>query len=372
MNHMAPMVKDDGTCFDSFENIMLFVACSQPTLSKIIAYWQEQGVLTRDKGWRNATESKASVYQFDEAAMLTRLKTQQAWFDSQKSVRKPTPKWQANRCVCVPPKPLETPMLKVAGKQMRLGASQLVENAKDQGGTQTDAFPTLTYVSIRKNTTDIKDTVSIITPDESSFSDGQNAPQANPNQAASMSTHALENTARPRMTLEQAGRILKAFESSAVNVICADCLASDAAKDGHCTRDDVGSACDSTNLVNRSSRHEWFNELQAQWKAYQRQRDAEHKLNLSALGLTRKDIVGRLDVPSMEQQSDMTKCRDKAATTSIAERRTFAKECYDSCKRHPLRKAWFLYATGMLDDEDEPEPWVTQLFADLKALGETK
>ena len=70
----------------------------------------------------------------------------------------------------------------------------------------------------------------------------------------------------------------------------------------------------------------------------------------------------------MAQQKAIVECAERAATMSIAERRTWAKELNDSDERYQMRKAWFLWATGMLDDDDEPEPRVVQLFADLEAL----
>ena len=114
---------------------------------------------------------------------------------------------------------------------------------------------------------------------------------------------------------------------------------------------------------------QWLAQLRAQWDAYNKQ-------IMDSAGLSRKDIAGVLDVASMESQQDIMRCSAKAVEMSIAERRTWAKTLYDSASRYPVRKAWYLYASGMLDDGGEAEPWVTQLFADLEALqprdGETK
>ena len=82
-----------------------------------------------------------------------------------------------------------------------------------------------------------------------------------------------------------------------------------------------------------------------------------------------KEIVGVLRVDSMERQKEITDARRSAEAMSVEKRRHWAKLLYDSGNRFRVRKAWFLYASGMLDDDaGEPEPWVAQLFIDLEVL----
>jgi hypothetical protein len=168
---------------------------------------------------------------------------------------------------------------------------------------------------------------------------------------------------KPRTTLEWALKTLNAFEGSIdlyEPVICADCTSIGKAEDGRCIwADDDGTVCGSTRLMNRL---EWLNLIRAQWDKYGRELR-------NVAGVPLKEIVGVLRVDSMERQKEITDARRSAEAMSVEKRRHWAKQLYDSGNRFRVRKAWFLYASGMLDAETgEMEPWVTQLFADLEAL----
>jgi len=176
---------------------------------------------------------------------------------------------------------------------------------------------------------------------------------------------------KPQITLERAQKILNVYADLAdLNdaVICADCTSIGKIADGRCTFCDAdGSVCGGTRLVNKL---EWMNLIRDQWDKYNKQ-------ILDVAGVPLKDAVGMLRLDSMEQQEEIKKCRRAATVMSMGKRRHWAKQMFDTGNYYKVRKAWFLYASGMLDDDaGEPEPWVTQLFADLEALksrdGESK
>ena len=168
---------------------------------------------------------------------------------------------------------------------------------------------------------------------------------------------------KPGITMERAQKILNVYADLAdLNdaVICADCTSIGKIEDGRCTFCDAdGSVCGGSHLVNKL---EWMNLIRDQWDKYNKQ-------VLDVAGVPLKDTVGLLRLDSMERQEEIIKCRRLATVLSVAKRRHWAKQMFDSGNRFRVRKAWFLYASGMLDDDaGEPEPWVAQLFIDLEAL----
>ena len=220
-----------------------------------------------------------------------------------------------------------------------------------------------------KKTLKTKKTEHVITPTtrtpdesaESSFPEGQGT-QGRVNPVL---------PTKPQTSIERAKKILATYTGVldlSDPVICADCTRAGQIKDGHCTWvDSDGTVCNGTRFMNRL---EWMNSILDQWDAYN---SAMMKFN----GVPLKDTVGTLRVDSMERQEEIQKCRRAAIPMPMEKRRHWAKQMFATGNYFKVRKAWFLYASGMLDDDTgEPEPWVTQLFADLEALksrdGETK
>lgn len=68
-------VKDDGTCYCSYSDIIKVVGCSRPMLTKIKDYWESEGIFTWTKGIANQFERKANTYQFREQVLRARLTT---------------------------------------------------------------------------------------------------------------------------------------------------------------------------------------------------------------------------------------------------------------------------------------------------------
>jgi hypothetical protein len=205
------------------------------------------------------------------------------------------------------------------------------------------------------------------TPDEGEIfsSEGQGTRgRVNPTLPTGMPT-------KPQTTLEHAKKILDTYEGVidlSEPVICADCTRIGKVVDGRCAfRDDDGTVCGGTRLMNKL---EWLNTIRDQWDAY-------NKALRNLAGVPLKETVGTLRVDSMERQDEIIKCRRAATPMSMEKRRHWAKQLYDSGNRFRVRTAWYMWASGMLDDDTvEMEPWVTQLFTDLEALkprdGETK
>ena len=168
---------------------------------------------------------------------------------------------------------------------------------------------------------------------------------------------------KPGITMERAQKILNVYADLAdLNdaVICADCTSIGKIEDGRCTFCDAdGSVCGGSHFVNKL---EWMNLIRDQWDKYNKQ-------VLAVAGVPLKDTVGLLRLDSMERQEEIIKCRRLATVLSVAKRRHWAKQMFDSGNRFRVRKAWYMYASGMLDDDaGEPGPWVTQFFAELEAL----
>jgi hypothetical protein len=174
---------------------------------------------------------------------------------------------------------------------------------------------------------------------------------------------------KPRIALHEAKRQVEQHGGWS-DLVCTKCWrvgAFDAAMGEGCqSYGDDGVSCGGAGIPT----DQWLAQLETQWEAYNKQVAA-------SAGVPLKDIIGPLHVPSMERQKEIISCRSVAETKTFAERRTWAKELFDTGNRWKVRKAWYMYASGMLDDDGgEAEPWVTQLFSDLESLqprdGETK
>ncbi len=349
----------DGTCYPK-QNVIAYEAqMTERAVQYGIAALKAKGVVTIEKQGRN------NVYRLH----LDALK-------DEKNQRPP---------MSETPEPVEPPTTKnIFIGEKRLGktnpASPIAESEHPNQGSPIAEIPepidknTRTQSTCKKTmkkTSKTKKTEITCVSDESHFSGSQErAPQAAPAPQATVPnakdlpvTNASRRTpSKPRVTLETAQKILEAFEHSIdldEPVICADCTSVGMIENGHCTwKDGDGTVCDSARLVGRL---EFLNRIRSQWDEYNKQ-------IRESLGLPLKDIVGRLDVPSMERQQEIIECRRKAEEMPVEKRQHWAKQLYDSGSRYRVRKAWYLYASGMLDDEGEVEPWVTQLFADLEAL----
>jgi hypothetical protein len=381
--HLTPRVKDDGSCFDSYENILRVLGCSRPTLTKITAYWRDEGIMAWEKGTANQHgERKASVYHFDEAAMQERLKTQ-----------------VARETDTFPKQPnVERLQLKLAGKQIGFpSTTQPVEDIqpspetiergretdtfpKQKVARETDIFPAYKPTQEHLQHIDTRSTVlEHVSTNDYAFSKNQEpAPQAvaSPqnetyNEAPlTLSKDIPALPQKPSIAKLEAQQIVKRMRNDGDMLVCERC--NEPGNFDFTDDDDKcfgkaadGSRCSGSGLTPEA----WLEHINSQWENYSRHVAA-------STGLSLAEMVGRLDVPSMERQKEITSCRVHANTLNIAERRTWAKELYASANRWKVRKAWYLYASGMLDDSGETEPWVTQLFADLEALaprdGETK
>jgi hypothetical protein len=358
--HLVSRLRD-GTCFPKQDAIAYAEQLTTRAIKYGIAALKKKGVVTIEKQGRN------NVYRLHLKAIE----------DHQRPPMPETPDY------------VEPPTAKnilIGGRQVGKGnpSSPIEDSEQGNHGSPISGIGEISDVNRGTQSTckktveeDIKPkkTVSITrVPDEDRFSGSQErAPQAAPapqsgaltsDAKGSPATNASRRTpSKPRVTLESAQKLVEAFEH-AIDldgfVICADCTSVGMIEDGHCTwKDGDGTVCDSTRLVGRL---EFLNRIRAQWDEYNKQ-------IRESLGLPLKEIIGRLDVPSMERQQEIIECRRKAEEMPVEKRRHWAKQLYDSGSRYRVRKAWYLYASGMLDDDaGEPGPWVTQFFAELEAL----
>jgi hypothetical protein len=351
----------DGTCFPKQTLIAHELRYTVRAIQDNIASLEEKGVITTERRGKN------NVYRLHLDAIKKHQRP--AMPETPEYMEPPTTKnlsanghrlgRQAN-----PPSPIEdseqvNPPSPISGTGEPRFQNRRTQVPSKKTEKKTFKEKKTSYVS----------TLSTRTPDESevsSFSESQGTRvRMNPILPTGMPT-------KPQTSLERAKKILDTYAGVIdLNepVICADCSRIGKVVDGRCTfRDDDGTVCNGTRLMNGL---EWLNTIRDQWDEYNKQ-------VRESLGLPLKDTVGILRVDSMERQEAMKKCRRVATPMTVETRRHWAQQMFDTGSYLKVRKAWFLYATGMLDgdDEPEPEPGVTKLFAALEALksrdGETK
>jgi DNA-binding transcriptional ArsR family regulator len=370
----------DGTCYPRQDVIAYETQMTERAVQYGIAALKAKGVVTIEKDGRN------NVYRLHLDAI-----------QDKKNQRPPMPET---------PEPVEPPTTKnifIGGKRLgKTNHSSPIE-AEGQDEEHTDHMNYSSPISeipepIDKNTRtqctckktveeDIKTkkTVPIQGECENVFSENQgHLPQADavPQSATTNSPNVEVLTfdeskgnpnpsspiEKPRIALHEAKRQVEQ-QAGWSDLVCTKCWrvgAFDKSMGEGCqSYGDDGVSCGGTGMPTA----QWLSQLEAQWTAYNKQ-------IMASTGVSVKDIVGRLDMPSMEKQQDIAACRVHANTLNIGERRTWAKELFDSGSRGKVRRAWYMWAAGMLDDDDEAQSWVTQLFADLEALqprdGETK
>jgi hypothetical protein len=104
-------------------------------------------------------------------------------------------------------------------------------------------------------------------------------------------------------------------------------------------------------------------QLEAQWRVYNAQVRA-------SAGISLKEIVGRLDLNGMGQQPRIIDWlnANQIELMPVRQRRSVAKELYDTQSQEQVRIAWYLFASGLLDGGEETEPRDQKLFDDLGAL----
>jgi hypothetical protein len=363
----------DGTCFPKQDAIAYSEQLTTRAIKYGIAALKKKGVITIEKQGRN------NVYRLHLDAIKDK-----------KNQRPPMPETKE------PVEPATAKNIFIGGKRVGKGnpSSPIEDSEQGNHGSPISGIGEINDMNRGTQSTckktveeDIKTKEDILRTNAENFSSGNQerlpqvhaVPQAVPTRINDAVVLTLQTKCqvngdspieKPRIALHEAKRQVEQHGGWS-HLVCTKCWRVGAfdtptGEEGCLSYGDDGVSCGGAGMPT----NQWLAQLEAQWTAYNKQ-------VMASTGVSRRDIVGRLDVPSMEQQQDIMKCRSKADTMSIAERRTWAKELFDSGTRYPVRKAWFMYASGMLDDDGgEAEPWVAQLFAGLEALqprdGETK
>jgi hypothetical protein len=352
--HLIARIRD-GVCFPKQDAIAYAEQLDPRSIKRAIAALKTKGVITIEKKGRN------NVYRLHLAAI---------------EKRKLPPMPEAEEAT----EPPTTKNVLIHGRRVGKGTpvspiTEIGDICVVNRGHQTTCKKTVKKTSKTKKT--VSSTQITQCNDERNFFSGNQepVPQASavpqpatqiPNAEVLTLQENCQGTPtspieKPRITLHEAKRQVEREAWQGNPLVCTRCWrvgAFDASMGEGCqSYGDDGVSCGGVGL----SADQWLAQLEAQWETYNKQVAA-------STGVSVKEIVGRLDFLSMEKQQEIISYRAAAETKTVAERRECAKKFFDSENRWKIRKAWYLYASGMLDDDAEAQPWEAQLFADLEAL----